>query len=218
MRKLTIVMTLALVLGFMVSAQATETELSVFQIVNNMLVGQGITPISEENFNASLVTTYETFAPGPYTITYYGKQAGLNQQAYAYAVGDPGNSIANLGAYSQNSNGTNLQGKLATPVSFSPDVAWGLKGTAGDNTFYSQSSLNTADDGKVHWKLYCLNPLGYDIGFAAYEDLPNNDYDFNDLVLKIEPNPPAAPIPGSLLLLGSGILGLVGMRTQRKFS
>lgn len=216
MRKITIFsLVLALCLGFALSAQANE--LSVLTIINNMLTAQGYNAITQTDLDNSLVS-YEIFGPGTYTITYYGKQAGNNQHAYAYAVGDSSNYLFDLGSYVNNSNGTEAQGKLSPAITFSPTVNWGLKDTAGSYTFYSESSLNTADNGKAHWHLYCLQGLntGIDIGFAVYEDLPNYDYDYNDLVLKIEPNPSPAPIPASLLLLGSGILGMVciGMRKR----
>ena len=218
MRKLTIFMMLAIILGLAVRAQA---ETSVLNIINNMLTAQHLNTIPDQTTLDSFLVSYQTFALGNYTIEGYGKQAGNNQQAYAYQVGSPGTNLFNLGAYNSNSNGE----LLGTPINFNPVVAWGLKGETVDGTFYSQNGLNS--DGEAHWHLYCLACLGqgYNIGFAAYEDRPKylngniySDFDYNDLVLKISPNPSAAPIPGGLLLLGSGLLRMVGIGTRRKAS
>jgi hypothetical protein len=219
MRKFTIFVMLGLLLCSTVSAQGTET--SVFDIVNNMLSAQGLGTITEAQFNDSLVS-YQTYAPGDYTLTYYGKQAANNQHAYAYQVSSPGTNLFDLGSYPDNSTGT----KLDTPVTFSPTVVWGLKGDTIDGIFYSQDALNS--DGQAHWHLYCLKGLGegYDLSFAAYEDRPKynsqgnlySDFDYNDLVLKIEPNPPGAvPLPGAVLLLGVG-LGRMAIYRRRKMN
>jgi len=218
MHKFTIFVMLGLLLCCTVSAQATET--SVFEIVNNVLSAQGLNEITEAQFNGSLVS-YQTYSPGDYTITYYGKQAGNNQHAYAYQVSSPGINLFDLGSYPDNSTGT----KLDTPVTFKPTDVWGLKGDTIDGIFYSQDALNS--DGQSHWHLYSLKGLeeGYVLSFAAYEDRPKydsqgnlySDFDYNDLVLKIEqqPTPPsAAPLPGAVFLLGSGLGGLVLYRRK----
>ena len=53
---------------------------------------------------------------------------------------------------------------------------------------------------------------------VAFEDgdshQPLNDMDYNDLVFVVQAN--AVPIPPSVILLGSGLLGLVGLRRLRK--
>ena len=218
MRKLAIFMMITLLLGIgTAAAQVTgdlpNPEYTTLQIINELLRLQGEPTI------AALPSPqpFETYAPGHFTVTGYGMQSAIAQQAYTYNVGTPGTNQVDLGAYSINTLGT-LLGAGNIPVD--PTAEWGLKGVTTHGTFYSQTSLNS--DNMVHWKLYCIPPadeFGISIGFAAFEDTPypSGDFDYNDLVLKIEPNP-SAPIPGSLLLLGSGILGMMGIGVRRKSS
>ena len=211
MRKLAIFMMITLLLGIGTAAQADE--FTTLDIINELLSLQGEATI------ATLPTPqpFETYAPGHFTVTGYGMQSAISQQAYTYYVGTPGIDQNALGAYTTNTLGTLLG---FGNIQFDTTEQWGLKGVTDRGTFYSQTSLNS--DGKVHWKLYCITPLnngGISIGFAAFEDTPSTfnppgDFDYNDLVLKIEPNPSTAPIPGSLLLLGSGLVGLLGLRRR----
>jgi hypothetical protein len=54
----------------------------------------------------------------------------------------------------------------------------------------------------------------------AWEDLPGGgDRDFNDLVVEInlaQISPAVVPVPMTILLLGSGLVGLAGLRRLRK--
>lgn len=210
------VVVLALLMGFGTLAQADE--LSVLQIVNKLLDLQNINlTLTQAQLDATAVS-YETFAPGTYDIVGYGKQAGNNQAAFAYS---PSGAFTDISVYS---NANNSPGELISPkVSFITPGEWGLKGVTSGGTFLSESAKNTDNTGgSVHWKLYCLlNKYNLDIGFAAYEDLPYNNWgggepDYNDFVLKIEPNPPAVPLPGAILLLGAGMARLVAYARRRR--
>jgi|GEM_PF-6675927 len=183
-------------------------EYYLYQIINQMLVEQDLQPLFSSNADLDpYLLSYNTFAAGDFSVAYYGKQAGYTQNPGFYYLSDP-TQPTSLGTYTNNA--------IASPVglAFSPTEGWGLVNTTSGGTFYSDTALNT--DNTVHWKLYCLAGLGeaYNILFAAYEDLwGGGDFDYNDLVLKIEPNP--VPVTGTIWLLGSSLVGLVGLRWRR---
>jgi hypothetical protein len=84
--------------------------------------------------------------------------------------------------------------------------------TSQHGTFYSDPSLNS--DGYDHFAVFAENGVYY----LAIEDQNYNarsewwDQDHNDLVIKAT----ATPIPGAVWLLGSGLVGLVGVRRFRR--
>jgi hypothetical protein len=94
---------------------------------------------------------------------------------------------------------------------------FGLYGISGDgNTYYSQSGLNAVDSTQQHFALFQdKNALG--VFYAGFEDLSGSGGDeklgdFNDLVIQFTP----VPVPPSVLLMGSGLLGLVGLGWRRR--
>jgi hypothetical protein len=91
------------------------------------------------------------------------------------------------------------------------------------NTYFG-FYLNSNNKGKYLTTMIAPNPDGLDhalfyetnLGFTiAFEDiLGGGDRDFEDLVVNFNPNP--VPEPGTILLLGLGLIGLAGFRRKSR--
>jgi hypothetical protein len=148
------------------------------------------------------------FNPGSVSATAQAKYAAFTQD-FGYIP--EGGSFMSL--FTVAGNGINLAGPSATLNSGNVNFLWALDPSAS-TMWTSQPSQN--DDGIDHmvtWLITDGNSKGNYV--IAWEDLRNGgDRDFNDLVVEVNVTP--VPIPAAILLLGSGLIGLAGIRKKFK--
>ena len=117
------------------------------------------------------------------------------------------------------SNGSSVGG---SPTNVNLPTYFGLFLDVNGTIYYSQDSLDASDNGYQHFALV-INKNDPTTWYLGMEDMPvgpngTGDRDYNDMVVALSPLPPSGvPIPPSVLLLGSGLLGLgaLGWRRQQ---
>jgi hypothetical protein len=142
-----------------------------------------------------------------------------NNALYIYNIDNPSNSLITV------FNGTDSPTTSTVVVPYT-NYGYVLVGPGG--TFYSDAAAKRTDstsDGNFAF----FAPTGTYTGtagqysgnawYVGVEDLSMlgcTDIDYQDMVFKVSTTDLPAPLPPSALLLGTGLLGLVGLRKFRK--
>jgi len=141
----------------------------------------------------------------PFSFTWSGPSQGAMKLEVA------GYATSNTLGYHDSSGDHVIFGGGATAGAtavFTPTSDYFLYLTSPDGKF--RTDMGSADDLYQHFAIFKETDGVYWIGM---EDLKvNSDYDYNDMVVKVAP----VPIPGAIWLLGSGLIGLVGIRRRFK--
>jgi len=160
-------------------------------------------------------TIDQIWNPANGNATAQAKYAGFTQE-FGYIPdlnGDNTFDESFVSLFTVAGNGINLGAPTATLSSGEVNFLWALR-PSGAPQWTSLSDPNSDSlDHMVTWLI--TGGAGEGNYVIAWEDLAGGgDRDFNDLVVEVSSHPDPVPEPATMLLLGSGLLGLAGFRKK----
>ncbi len=233
MKKLSILLGI-LLMGVVFAAQANAVTINTPWPANGsgaelnldtIATGWGFTVT---NAQLQAATPLQTLAAGNYTILHAARYADNDNDGGVYtSVGSapshgatPGSVGGTLLAGLDVANGSNA----AVNIPISPISTFGfLDYDDVNNNLMSTQNQNASvsplfQSSGFIFNLGLINAAYAGNYLVAFEDggsnRPFGDADYNDLVFEVKAN--AVPLPPSLLLFGSGLVGLAGLRRYRK--
>lgn len=245
MKKFVVIMVLGLALllmGLTLSASAVtildnsnpSNEADLYQVFNTWLgttftssgTASGVTGGLQGTYAASGTGTLSTDAGAGQTWVYslsgaYATWAGFTQQPGTNPKDSTSATLLTIaGVFPTPSSANNYFDfggiTLTITTDGSGNFGFADKYTGSSNgTKYTQASLNS--DGFNNGLIFAIDNNNFIVAFEDGDSAqPCGDKDYNDLVLFVHRDYRQIPLPPSALLLGSGLLGLVGLRRWRK--
>lgn len=151
------------------------------------------------------------------TVTSLAAYGGQTTQTLGYISGG---SLTNLFSVGTGSSYSTQTASFISTSSFN----WAITTTGSWGNYVWSSDVSSNYDLTDHMVTYYITSGAYTGSWViGFEDIPGSDSgfdgDYNDLVVLVQnayPDPNPVPIPSAVILFGSGIISLMGIRRFRR--